>query len=96
VQERAPRAWNTHCAMAKRNTNEEMAHCGTCPAFCAVPHTDSGTCRAAPPTAITSEESFRGPTRELPFGAFPVVGAFPLVHGDDYCMSHPGNRVKLM
>jgi hypothetical protein len=25
-----------------------------------------------------------------------VVGAFPLVTEEDYCMSHPGNRTKLM
>ena len=45
---------------------------------------------------VQGEAFFRGPTRELPFGAFPMVGAFPLVKKDDYCMSHPGNRVKLM
>ena len=76
--------------------DDEMARCTTCPAYCPVPNTDSGTCRAAPPAPLMDAENFRGPTRELPFGAFPVVGAFPLVHQDDYCMSHPRNRVKLM
>ena len=76
--------------------DEEMQRCSTCPAFCAVPGTDAGTCHAAPPTVVQGEAFFRGPTRELPFGAFPMVGAFPLVKKDDYCMSHPGNRVKLM
>jgi hypothetical protein len=75
---------------------ESMQRCKTCPAFCALPNTDAGTCRAAPPTALQGESNFRGPSRELPFGAFPVVGAFPLVRQDDYCMSHPGNRTRLM
>jgi hypothetical protein len=75
---------------------ESMQRCQTCPAFAAIPGTDSGTCRAAPPAALQHEASFRGPTRELPFGAFPVVGAFPLVNQNDYCMSHPRNRVALM
>jgi hypothetical protein len=26
------------------------------------------------------------------YGSYPVVGAFPLVHKDDYCMAHPKNR----
>lgn len=76
--------------------DQEMQRCSTCPAFCAIAGTDSGTCRAAPPTVMQGEAFFRGPSRELPFGAFPTVGAFPLVKLDDYCMSHPGNRVKLM
>jgi hypothetical protein len=76
--------------------DQDMQRCSTCPAFCAVPGTDAGTCRAAPPAVMQGEAFFRGPSRELPFGAFPAVGAFPLVKLDDYCMSHPGNRVKLM
>jgi len=76
---------------------ESMQRCSTCPAFCRLATGgDAGTCRAAPPVALQSEHYFRGSTRELPFGSFPVVGAFPLVSEDDYCMSHPANRVKLM
>ena len=31
------------------------------------------------PSSSRAETYFRGSTRELPFGAFPVVGGFPLV-----------------
>jgi hypothetical protein len=76
---------------------ESMERCRTCPAFAKIPGPgESGTCRAAPPVVLQQENYFRGSTRELPFGAFPVVGGFPLVTYDDYCMSHPGNRTKLM
>ena len=76
---------------------EGMQRCRTCPAYCKLPsEPDSGTCRAAPPVPLQAEAHFRGPTRELPFGTFPVVGAFPLVSGDDYCMSHPRNRAALL
>jgi hypothetical protein len=71
--------------------------CGTCPAFAKLAGVgDAGTCHAAPPTALQAEHYFRGSSRDLPFGAYPVVGAFPLVTESDFCMSHPGNRVKLM
>lgn len=76
---------------------ESMQRCRTCPAFAKLPgRGDAGTCRAAPPVALQADHYFRGSTRELPFGCFPVVGAFPLVTEDDYCMSHPGNRTRLM
>jgi hypothetical protein len=41
---------------------------------------------------LQGEKYFRGSSRELPFGAFPSVGAFPLVCHDDWCMAHPKNR----
>lgn len=73
-----------------------MKRCKTCPAFCALAGVGgAGTCRAAPPTALQAEHYFRGSSRELPFGSFPVVGAFPLVNEVDFCMSHPGNRAAL-
>jgi hypothetical protein len=75
---------------------EDVQHCGTCPAFDKLPGGGAGTCRAAPPTPLQAEEHFRGSSRELPYGSFPVVGAFPLVSEDDFCMSHPGNRSALM
>ena len=76
---------------------EDMQRCRTCPAFDKLPGGgNAGQCRAAPPVPLQAESFFRGSTRELPFGAFPVVGAFPLVTLDDYCMSHPGNRSRLM
>ena len=77
--------------------DDGMKLCRTCPAFCALPGVGgAGTCRAAPPVPLQAEHYFRGSSRELPFGSFPVVAAFPLVHDDDYCMSHPGNRAALM
>ncbi len=67
--------------------------CATCPAFAPEPgEGDAGTCRSAPPVVQLGETYFRGSTRELPFGAYPAVGAFPLVRTDDYCMAHPRNR----
>ena len=76
---------------------ESMHRCGSCPAFAKLPGAGAaGTCRAAPPVALQAEHYFRGSSRELPFGAYPVVGAFPLVAEDDYCMSHPGNRPRVM
>ena len=67
--------------------------CATCPAFEEVPGEGGvGTCHSMPPVALHGERFFRGPSRELPYGAFPVVGAFPLVHADDFCMAHPKNR----
>ena len=42
---------------------------------------------------LQGEKYFRGSSRELPFGAFPSVGAFPLVRHDDYCMAHPEPRL---
>jgi hypothetical protein len=77
--------------------DQQMQRCATCPAFDKMPgQGTAGTCRAAPPVPLQAETYFRGSSRELPFGAAPVVGAFPLVTEDDFCMSHPGNRVKLM
>jgi hypothetical protein len=74
-----------------------MHRCSTCPAFAKLPGAgDAGTCRAAPPVPLQAEHYFRGSSRDLPFGSYPVVGAFPLVTENDYCMSHPGNRVRLM
>lgn len=74
-----------------------MQRCRTCPAFCELAgEGGAGTCRAAPPAVLQSEEYFRGSSRDLLYGTYPVVGAFPLVHDDDYCMSHPGNRTALM
>jgi hypothetical protein len=67
--------------------------CESCPAFAQLPGGgDAGTCRSAPPVVLQGEKYFRGSTRELPFGAFPSVGAFPLVRHDDWCMAHPKNR----
>jgi hypothetical protein len=72
---------------------DSVHQCGTCPAFADVPGEGvSGTCRAAPPTPLQAEKYFRGSSRELPFGTYPVIGAFPLVRKTDYCMLHPGNR----
>ena len=72
-------------------------HCDTCPAFAELEgEGGSGTCRAAPPVPLQAEHYFRGSSRELLFGAYPVVGAFPLVRTEDYCMSHPKNRVLIM
>jgi hypothetical protein len=77
--------------------DQQMQRCATCPAFAKIPGPGTaGTCHAAPPTPLQAETYFRGTTRELPYGAAPVVGSFPLVTEDDFCMSHPGNRVKLM
>lgn len=76
---------------------DEMQRCGSCPAFCELPgEGGAGTCRAAPPVALQAAQFFRGSSRDLPFGCYPVVGAFPMVTRDDYCMSHPGNRAALM
>ncbi len=76
---------------------ESMHRCATCPAFAKLAGAGGkGTCRAAPPVALQAEQYYRGSTRELPFGAYPVVGAFPLVGEDDHCMAHPGNRSRLM
>jgi hypothetical protein len=73
-----------------------MKRCITCPAFSPLPGVGgAGTCRAAPPSPLQAEHYFRGSSRDLPFGSFPVVGAFPLVSEDDFCMSHPGNRAAL-
>jgi len=67
--------------------------CGTCPAFEEIPGEEGvGTCHSMPPVVLQDERFFRGPTRELPFGAFAAVGAFPLVRADDFCMAHPRNR----
>jgi hypothetical protein len=76
---------------------DDMHRCKTCPAFAKLSGGgDAGTCRAAPPAPLQAEHYFRGSSRDLPFGSYPVVGAFPLVTESDFCMSHPGNRVKLM
>lgn len=67
--------------------------CASCPAFVLLPgEGDAGTCRAAPPVALQAEKYFRGSSRDLPFGTYPAVGAFPLVREGDFCMAHPGNR----
>ena len=67
--------------------------CRTCPAFVELQgEGGAGTCRAAPPTALQNEQYFRGSSRDMLFGSYPVVGAFPLVHDSDFCMSHPANR----
>lgn len=72
---------------------EGPQRCATCPAFAEIPgEAGVGTCRSVPPVALQGDAYFRGPSRELPFGAFSVVGAFPLVRADDYCMAHPKNR----
>jgi len=67
--------------------------CGTCPAFDELPgEGGAGTCRSAPPVVLQAEKYFRGSSRDLLYGTYPVVGAFPLVRRDDYCMAHPKNR----
>jgi hypothetical protein len=67
--------------------------CATCPAFHGLPgEADKGTCQAAPPVIFPDREFFRGSNRTLPFGAYPVVGTFPLVTETDFCMAHPENR----
>ena len=69
------------------------SRCATCPAFAGISGEEGvGTCHSMPPAVLQAETYFRGSTRELPFGAFPAVGAFPLVRADDYCMAHPKNR----
>jgi hypothetical protein len=74
--------------------DEDGVHrCSTCPAFAELPgEGGTGTCRSAPPVALQEEKYFRGSSRDLLFGSFPVVGAFPLVRKDDFCMAHPKNR----
>jgi hypothetical protein len=67
--------------------------CSTCPAFAELPgEGGAGTCRSAPPVVLQEEKYFRGSSRDLLFGTYPVVGAFPLVRKEDYCMAHPKNR----
>ena len=76
---------------------ESVQHCDTCPAFSELEgEGGAGTCRAAPPTALMAEQYFRGSSRDLLFGSYPVVGAFPLVRTSDYCMAHPRNRALSM
>lgn len=73
--------------------DDARQRCRTCPAFSELPgEGGAGTCRANPPTPLQAEQYFRGSTRGMSFGAYPVVAAFPLVHADDFCMAHPGNR----
>lgn len=75
---------------------DEVQTCRTCPAFSELEgEGGAGTCRAEPPTALQGEQYFRGSSRDLWFGSYPVVGAFPLVQGDDFCMAHPQNRARL-
>lgn len=72
---------------------ESLQRCKTCPAFAEIPgEQGAGTCRSMPPVVVQGDKFFRGPSRELPFGTFPAVGAFPLVREDDFCMAHPRNR----
>jgi hypothetical protein len=72
---------------------QEPQRCVTCPAFAEIPGEEGvGTCHSMPPVVLQGESYFRGPTRELPFAAFPAVGAFPLVRAEDFCMAHPKNR----
>ena len=74
--------------------DEDGVHrCSTCPALAELPgESGAGTCRSAPPVVMQEEKYFRGSSRELLYGTYPVVGAFPLVRKDDYCMAHPKNR----
>lgn len=74
--------------------DEQGLHtCKSCPAFELLPgEGDAGTCRSEPPAVLQSEKYFRGSSRDLPFGTYPVVGGFPLVREGDHCMAHPGNR----
>ena len=73
---------------------QEGRHCcESCPAFIGLEgEGGTGTCRAAPPQPLQAEQYFRGSSRDLLFGSYPVVGSFPLVHSDDFCMAHPKNR----
>ena len=72
---------------------ESVHHCSTCPAFCELPGVGGmGTCQAAPPVVLQADKYFRGSSRDLLYGSYPVVGAFPLVCDDDHCMAHPKNR----
>jgi hypothetical protein len=74
--------------------DEDGVHrCSTCPAFAELPgEGGAGTCRSAPPVVLQEVTYFRGSSRDLLYGTYPVVGAFPLVRKDDYCMAHPKNR----
>lgn len=74
--------------------DKDGAHrCSTCPAFEELPgEGGAGTCRSAPPVVLQAESYFRGSSRDLLYGTYPVVGAFPLVRREDYCMAHPKNR----
>ena len=94
----ASSVWNTQSPAARRRVDgpDEMQRCSTCPAFCAVRGRTRAPaaprrrrwCRARRSSAVR-RVSCRS-------GRSPWSGAFPLVKLDDYCMSHPGNRVKLM
>jgi len=71
----------------------ELKTCETCTAFLPlIGEGAAGVCRKNPPTVLQGGEYFRGSTRSMLFGAYPSVGAFPLVQGHDWCMEHPGNR----
>jgi len=75
---------------------DALRRCSTCPAFAELPGEEgTGTCRSAPPVVLQAEKYFRGSTRGVLFGAYPAVGAFPLVREEDFCMAHPGNRGRL-
>src|SRR5450830_109315 len=87
-----PRAHRPDCRGGQMD--EDSVHrCSTCPAFAELPgEGGTGTCRSAPPVVLQAEKYFRGSSRGLPYGAYPAVGAFPLVRKEDYCMAHPKNR----
>ena len=71
----------------------DRQQCSTCPAFSVLAgEGGAGTCRANPPVPLQDDKYFRGSSRDLWFGSYQVVGAFPLVHENDFCMAHPGNR----
>ena len=77
--------------------DRELKTCITCPAYYPlISEAGAGLCRCRPPVALTDKEFFRGSTRSMLFGAYPIVGGFPLVRETDYCMEHPENRSIFM
>lgn len=77
--------------------DRELKTCATCPAYWPLAsEVGAGVCRCRPPVPLPDKDFFRGSTRSMLFGAYPVVGGFPLVRERDYCMEHPENRSTFM
>jgi hypothetical protein len=77
--------------------DREIKTCVSCPAYYPlISEAGAGLCRCRPPVALSDKDFFRGSTRSMLFGAYPIVGGFPLVREHDYCMEHPENRGTFM